>query len=51
MVLQIQEVLRWLQGVSEKMEGKVPTVDEMKQFVWETLKSGQVIPGYGHAVL
>ena len=23
----------------------------MKEFVWETLKSGQVIPGYGHAVL
>jgi citrate synthase len=46
-----QEVLRWLQGVSEKMEGREPTVDEMKQFVWETLRSGQVIPGYGHAVL
>ena len=46
-----QEVLRWLQGVSEKMDGKVPTVDEMKQFVWDTLHSGQVIPGYGHAVL
>jgi len=26
-------------------------VDEMKQFVWDTLNSGQVIPGYGHAVL
>jgi citrate synthase len=46
-----QEVLRWLQGVSEKMEGRVPTIDEMKQFVWDTLRSGQVIPGYGHAVL
>lgn len=46
-----QEVLRWLQGVSEKMDGKVPTVEEMKQFVWDTLHSGQVIPGYGHAVL
>lgn len=46
-----QEVLRWLQEVSEKMDGKVPTVDEMKQFVWDTLHSGQVIPGYGHAVL
>jgi citrate synthase len=46
-----QEVLRWLQGVSEKMDGRVPTIDEMKQFVWDTLHSGQVIPGYGHAVL
>ena len=46
-----QEVLRWLQGVREKMEDRVPTEDDMKQFVWDTLKSGQVIPGYGHAVL
>jgi citrate synthase len=46
-----QEVLRWLQDVVEKMEDRVPTEDEMKKFVWDTLNSGQVIPGYGHAVL
>ncbi len=46
-----QEVLRWLQDLSDKMEGKIPTEDEMRQFVWDTLNSGQVIPGYGHAVL
>lgn len=46
-----QEVLRWLHEVSEKMGGKVPTEDEMKKFVWDTLNSGQVIPGFGHAVL
>jgi citrate synthase len=46
-----QEVLRWIQDLYEKMEGKIPTEDEMKQFVWDTLNSGQVIPGYGHAVL
>jgi citrate synthase len=46
-----QEVLRWIQGVMDKMGGKVPTDEEMKQFVWDTLKSGQVIPGFGHAVL
>lgn len=46
-----QEVLRWIQGVMEKMGGRVPTDEEMRQFVWDTLKSGQVIPGYGHAVL
>lgn len=46
-----QEVLRWIQGVRDKMGGKVPTEEEMKQFVWETLNSGQVIPGFGHAVL
>lgn len=46
-----QEVLRWIQGVMDKMGGKTPTEEEMKQFVWDTLNSGQVIPGFGHAVL
>ena len=46
-----QEVLRWIQGVYDKMGGKVPTKDDLHKFLWETLKSGQVIPGYGHAVL
>jgi citrate synthase len=46
-----QEVLRWIQELRNKMEGKMPTEDEMKQYVWDTLNSGQVIPGYGHAVL
>ncbi|MCL4547150.1 MAG: citrate (Si)-synthase [Bacteroidetes bacterium] len=45
-----EEVLRWLHGVMEKMGGKVPTEEDMKQFVYETLKTG-VIPGFGHAVL
>jgi citrate synthase len=35
----------------DKMNGEVPTKDELKQFVWDTLNSGQIIPGYGHAVL
>jgi len=46
-----QEVLKWLQGVYDKMGGKIPTKEEMQQFVWDTLNAGQVIPGYGHAVL
>jgi citrate synthase len=46
-----QEVLSWLQGVMDQMQGKEPTEELLKQFVWDTLKSGQVIPGYGHAVL
>ncbi|MBI5243055.1 MAG: citrate (Si)-synthase [Elusimicrobia bacterium] len=45
-----QEVLRWIMGVMDKMGGKTPTEEEMKKFVWDTLKT-QVIPGYGHAVL
>ena len=44
-------VLRWIQGVMDQMGGKVPDEKEMKKFVWDTLNSGQVIPGYGHAVL
>jgi citrate synthase len=46
-----EQVLRWIQGVMDKMGGKVPTEEEMKQFVWDTLNSGQVVPGFGHAVL
>ncbi|MDP3445917.1 MAG: citrate (Si)-synthase, partial [Ignavibacteria bacterium] len=46
-----EEVLRWLQGVYDKMGGKEPTEEEIKQFVCDTLESGQVIPGFGHAVL
>ncbi len=46
-----QEVLRWIQDLSDKMGGNIPTEEEMQQFVWDTLNSGQVIPGYGHAVL
>ncbi len=46
-----QEVLRWLQDLMDKMGGEVPTEAELGQFVWDTLHNGQVIPGYGHAVL
>lgn len=46
-----QEVLRWLQGLIDQTHGILPTKEEMKAYVWETLNSGQVIPGYGHAVL
>jgi citrate synthase len=46
-----QEVLRWLQDLREKMGGDDPTEEELKQYVWETLNSGQVVPGFGHAVL
>ena len=46
-----QEVLRWIQGVVEKMGSRVPSAKEMEEFVWDTLNGGQVIPGFGHAVL
>jgi citrate synthase len=46
-----QEVLGWIQDVFAKLGGKVPTKDDLVKFLWDTLNSGQVIPGYGHAVL
>jgi citrate synthase len=46
-----QEVLGWIQDVYAKLGGKVPTKDDLVKFLWDTLNSGAVIPGYGHAVL
>jgi len=45
-----QEALRWLLGIYQEFDG-VPTKEQLHQYAWETLNSGQVIPGYGHAVL
>lgn len=45
-----QEALRWLLDVYQQYKG-VPTKEQLRQFAWDTLASGQVIPGYGHAVL
>ena len=45
-----QECLGWVLMVHEKFKG-VPSDEELRQFAWDTLKSGKVIPGYGHAVL
>lgn len=45
-----QEVLIWLLKLREQV-GKNPSEQELKDFIWKTLKSGQVVPGYGHAVL
>jgi citrate synthase len=45
-----QECLSWLLQVYNLYQD-VPDREELRQFAWETLQSGQVIPGYGHAVL
>ena len=45
-----QECLKFVLAVKEKYKG-VPTVEQLEKFVWDTLNSGQVMPGYGHAVL
>nr|CAB3233954.1 citrate synthase, mitochondrial-like [Phallusia mammillata] len=46
-----QEVLVWLTGVYEELGGKEVTDKVLHQYIWDTLKSGRVVPGYGHAVL
>lgn len=45
-----QEVLVWLTKLQKELGADV-NEEQLKEFVWKTLKSGQVVPGYGHAVL
>ena len=45
-----QECLAWILELREKF-GSVPSSEDMTKFTWDTLRSGKVIPGYGHAVL
>ena len=45
-----QEVVRWILQLKERL-GHVPTREQLERYVRETLDSGQVVPGYGHAVL
>jgi len=45
-----QECLKWVLETMDKFGG-LPTEEELEKFAWETLDSGRVIPGYGHAVL
>merc|ERR1719497_37429 len=46
-----QECLRWLKATHAAMGGKTPSVEELTKFAQDTLKSGQVIPGFGHGAL
>ncbi len=45
-----QECLKWVLDTKERFNG-VPTAEQLEKFAWETLESGKVVPGYGHAVL
>ena len=45
-----QEVLVWIMKLHKEL-GDDPSDEQVKTFAENTLKSGQVIPGYGHAVL
>ncbi len=46
----IRQVLVWLTNLRNKIGDNV-SEEQLRQFIWDTLKGGQVVPGYGHAVL
>ncbi|KAF8468436.1 putative citrate synthase [Kalaharituber pfeilii] len=45
-----QEVLNWLNSMKKEI-GDDLSDENIKKFLWDTLNSGKVVPGYGHAVL
>lgn len=46
-----QEVIKWIFGMVDKLGSTKLTDDQVEKYVNDTLASGRVIPGYGHAVL
>lgn len=46
-----QECLKWLLDVYSQCGTCAIDKEVLAQYAWNTLKNGQVIPGYGHAVL
>ena len=46
-----QEVIRWIFKMVDALGTTRPTEKQIKDYVHSTLAAGQVIPGYGHAVL
>ena len=46
-----QEVIRWIFNMLDALGTTKPTKEEIANYVNSTLEAGQVIPGYGHAVL
>ncbi len=46
-----QEVIKWIFEMQEKLNSDSPTKEQIAEYVKETLHNGQVVPGYGHAVL
>jgi hypothetical protein len=48
--LAAQDVLRFVLDMQKEI-GMDPTEETVRNYLWQTLKSGRVIPGYGHGVL
>lgn len=45
-----QEVLGWTLELQKEV-GQQPSDQQIQDYLWKTLNSGRVVPGYGHAVL
>jgi citrate synthase len=45
-----QECLHFVLDIKDHFGGS-PSVEDLREFCWERLHDGRVIPGYGHAVL
>lgn len=45
-----QECLKFHLAIRDKFKG-APTQDQLREYTWELLNGGRVIPGFGHAVL
>lgn len=46
-----QEVIKWIFEMLDEIGNRNPSKDQIAAFVKQTLESGKVVPGYGHAVL
>lgn len=46
-----QEVIKWIFEMQESLGTKLPTKEQIGEYVKKTLSEGKVVPGYGHAVL
>lgn len=46
-----QEVIGWINRMTEILGETNPSEEKIKDYIYNTLAAGRVIPGYGHAVL
>jgi citrate synthase len=46
-----QEVIKWILEMCKNLGTTKPSKEDIARYVKDTLAAGQVIPGYGHAVL
>jgi citrate synthase len=46
-----QEVIKWIFEMQKVIGTELPSKEQIEKYVRDTLASGKVVPGYGHAVL